>query len=163
MDQLTIRLKLLVLVGGFGDSPYLRKELRENVKMEVFLANDESGCASFLPQLDLSNLPFNFFLARSAKAVSDGALIWHLKQSVTARFTRFAYGTGTADDITPEEARRLHRPLMPTPMGDMTPGGWSEIVPIACFLVYSGFVWVIIAIAARVFVWTNPERGLRNI
>jgi hypothetical protein len=64
--------KHIILVGGFGDSPYLRSRFQSNSRFkgaEVILANNST-----------------------AKAVAEGAVIWNIQHSVTARAVRFAYG-----------------------------------------------------------------------
>ncbi|KAG8717792.1 hypothetical protein FRC09_013664 [Ceratobasidium sp. 395] len=65
--------ELILLVGGFGDSPYLRQKLLSefnNVGCSVTIANDSTS-----------------------KAVADGAVIWSAKLSVIRRTTRMSYGT----------------------------------------------------------------------
>jgi hypothetical protein len=64
--------KYVILVGGFGDSPYLRARFQSNPMFkgaEVILVNNST-----------------------AKAVAEGSVIWKIQHSVTARAVRFAYG-----------------------------------------------------------------------
>ncbi|KAG8720502.1 hypothetical protein FRC09_009456 [Ceratobasidium sp. 395] len=100
--------KHVFLVGGFGDSPYLQKSLREGL--------------GGLKQLTTNNQP-------GAKAVADGAVIWAIDQSVVARATRYSFGVPVAvrhNRGRPEHANRI---VMTDPEGErVIPGGWSEIV-----------------------------------
>lgn len=62
-----------LLVGGFGDSPFLRKRLSE-----AFSSHGTDIVTVDEP---------------SKKAAADGSVIWYIKQLVTARAIRFTIGT----------------------------------------------------------------------
>jgi hypothetical protein len=70
----------------------------------------------------------HFHYSPSAKAVSDGAIIWFLKQSVIARATRFEFGIEIKNPATADLARVLGRKLMESKNGDYIHGYWSAIV-----------------------------------
>ncbi|KAG8813630.1 hypothetical protein FRC17_001477 [Serendipita sp. 399] len=74
----------LLLVGGFGESPYLRQQLKN-----IF---DERRT-----QVVTIDEP-------SKKAAADGAVIWYLTQLVEARAARFDYGIICAENYD----RNLH-------------------------------------------------------
>lgn len=99
----------ILLVGGFGDSPYLRKKFQQHRPFrhaEITQTND-----------------------LTAKAVAEGAAIWHIQHSVTARATRYAYGMEIRRQYNSYDARHSGRPITQHPEGDFIAGGWSEIVP----------------------------------
>lgn len=62
----------MLLVGGFGDSPYLQRELKERY--------DPRGC-----QLTTAN-------DSTSKAVAEGAVIWNTITSVYRRAPRWSFG-----------------------------------------------------------------------
>eukprot|EP00918_Siedleckia_nematoides_P076137 GHVU01166531.1.p1 GENE.GHVU01166531.1~~GHVU01166531.1.p1 ORF type:complete len:546 (+),score=50.24 GHVU01166531.1:96-1640(+) len=100
--------KYILLVGGFGDSPYLRSMFREGPGergIEITLANDST-----------------------AKAVADGGIIWYAKNAVTSRATRFAYGTETLVDYNPKLSEHQGRNVRETLGGATVSGGWSQII-----------------------------------
>ncbi|QRV77105.1 heat shock protein 70 kDa 12A [Ceratobasidium sp. AG-Ba] len=98
----------LFLVGGFGDSPYLKTVMKNKLNI--------SG------RLTTSNKP-------GAKAVADGAAIWAIARSVVSRVTRYSFGT---DYLVPyDEENPDHRGREKTylPSGELVVSdGWSEIV-----------------------------------
>jgi hypothetical protein len=64
----------VLLVGGFGDSPYLQKRFLESSALrgiEIICANDTA-----------------------AKAVAEGGAAWYIQHMVTARASRYSYGCG---------------------------------------------------------------------
>ncbi|CEL60066.1 hypothetical protein RSOLAG1IB_09324 [Rhizoctonia solani AG-1 IB] len=65
----------ILLVGGFGDSPYLRDEFRRQYAKD--------GCEVTLTK---SSRP-------TSKAVADGTIIWSYSQAVVSRRPRATYGT----------------------------------------------------------------------
>jgi hypothetical protein len=99
----------LLLVGGFGDSPYLRKRFRE--------------CSSF------KNVAITLANNLTAKAVADGAAMWHIQHSVIARATQFAYGIEKGEAYNPADPRHAGRAVKHQVQGDRIYGVWSEIVP----------------------------------
>ncbi|KAG8806796.1 hypothetical protein FRC19_007060 [Serendipita sp. 401] len=66
------KVEFLVLVGGFGESPYLRQQLKM-----VFGKGDRSIVVAEEP---------------SRKAAAEGASIWHLTRDVKSRAVRYTYG-----------------------------------------------------------------------
>ncbi|KDQ12455.1 hypothetical protein BOTBODRAFT_134607 [Botryobasidium botryosum FD-172 SS1] len=62
----------LLLVGGFGESPYLRQKLQD-------------GPGSNGIRVTIAD-------HATSKAVADGAVIWFVRHVVTARATRYAFG-----------------------------------------------------------------------
>ncbi|KAF8597350.1 hypothetical protein BDV93DRAFT_596755 [Ceratobasidium sp. AG-I] len=97
------------LVGGFGDSPYLKSALKSrlNVSGRLITNNDPS-----------------------AKAVADGAAIWSVARSVDARATRYSYGIQVLVTRDKNDAEHLARPAVIQASGvENTSHGWSEIVP----------------------------------
>jgi len=99
--------KYLLLVGGFGDSPYLRGEVRRNFceRSEIIIANGSTG-----------------------KAVADGAVAWYIRRSVTGRATRFAYGVEVLHPYEPSDFRHGRRKVRRNFDGDYVEGIWNEIV-----------------------------------
>ncbi|PVF96872.1 hypothetical protein CPB86DRAFT_476873 [Serendipita vermifera] len=77
----------LLLVGGFGESPYLRTRLREAFQIEGtdIVTVDEP----------------------SKKAAAEGAIISHIKQLVIARATRFTFGTNISNAY--QHTNPIHR------------------------------------------------------
>ncbi|PVF93799.1 hypothetical protein CPB86DRAFT_767082 [Serendipita vermifera] len=63
----------ILLVGGFGESPYLRRRLRDSF-------------ASRGSEVVVVDQP-------SKKAAAEGAVVWYLKQLVSSRAARYAVGT----------------------------------------------------------------------
>lgn len=99
----------VLLVGGFGDSPYLKSALKKSPWI--------SG------RLTTNNTP-------GAKAVADGAAIWGVARSVVSRATRYSYGIEV--NVPFNESKSLHRGRKKTfwPSGRyLVDHGWSEIVP----------------------------------
>jgi hypothetical protein len=100
--------KYIILCGGFADSPYLRKRFEKHVgfeKVKFIFANDSN-----------------------AKVVAEGAAIWHIKQSVTARATRFAYGASVLLPHQPNDPEHSGRKVQAYPDRDLVAGHWNEIV-----------------------------------
>ncbi|KAJ1299868.1 hypothetical protein OPQ81_002662 [Rhizoctonia solani] len=99
----------ILLVGGFGYSPYLRRR---------FLAEfGKNGCT-----VNIAN-------ESTAKAVADGAVIWCGKTSVTSRATRAAYGLDINVPYNPSDrdhyGRRIHRHAAGY---EYLIHGWSQII-----------------------------------
>ncbi|KDQ12502.1 hypothetical protein BOTBODRAFT_146701 [Botryobasidium botryosum FD-172 SS1] len=99
--------KHLFLVGGFGDSCYLQGKLKSAraILGANFVAANETN----------------------AKAVADGAVIWFVKNAVSARATRFAFGTKIIVPSTPLTPEKLGRAIAAYPGGYYVTGGWSQI------------------------------------
>ncbi|KAF8603201.1 hypothetical protein BDV93DRAFT_493856 [Ceratobasidium sp. AG-I] len=101
--------KHLLLVGGFGESLYLRKKLS--------LAFASYGCEPTIIEDSTS------------KAAADGAVIWAAKRAVVGRATRVSYGTIVRvryDPFNPEHrGRKITRGIAGY---DGVVGKWSEII-----------------------------------
>ncbi|KAH7100085.1 hypothetical protein BKA62DRAFT_831200 [Auriculariales sp. MPI-PUGE-AT-0066] len=83
--------KSLLLVGGFCESPFLRKVLREK--------NDQRGMQTVTVD------------DGTKKAAAEGAALWYLKQTVVARATRAHFGTDgtmTFDSSNSHHRERTH-------------------------------------------------------
>jgi hypothetical protein len=83
-------------------------------------------------QLVIYNVISSFacHLPRSAKAASEGSVLWATKKSVVARATRFAFGVSVVVPSDRFTAQQLGRPLLQQGDGSkVVRGGWSEIVP----------------------------------
>jgi hypothetical protein len=83
-------------------------------------------------QLVAYSVIFSFacYFPRSAKAASEGSVLWATKKSVVARATRFAFGISVVVPADPFTAQLLGRPLVQRSDGSkVVRGGWSEIVP----------------------------------
>ncbi|KAG8817275.1 hypothetical protein FRC17_011311 [Serendipita sp. 399] len=84
-------IKHLLLVGGFGESPFLRSRLREefgNRGTEIVTVEEPSK-----------------------KAAAEGAVLWYTKQMVAARIARFTMGIAIScrfDAHNEEHMRRRH-------------------------------------------------------
>ncbi|KAG8830436.1 hypothetical protein FRC18_008097 [Serendipita sp. 400] len=83
------RVKHLLLVGGFGESPYLRLRLK-----------DEFGSKG--TEVVTVEEP-------SKKAAAEGAVLWYTKQMVSGRFARFTIGTQIIVPFNPANAEHLKR------------------------------------------------------
>ncbi|KAB5593090.1 Heat shock protein HSP70 [Ceratobasidium theobromae] len=100
----------LLLVGGFGDSPYLRQVFKDQY--------EPSGC-----QITLAN-------DSTSKAVADGAIIWSTTDSVAGRAPRFSYGIETSIRYNPATPDHRGRDVIPSADGnDKVHGIWSLIAP----------------------------------
>jgi hypothetical protein len=100
--------KYLLLVGGFGDSPYLRNKFRQSPHF--------------------NNIEFTLANEPTAKAVADGAVVWFIQQSVVARATRFAFGVPMGAPYNPFDSRHVGRTVYNDIDGKWVRGCWSEIV-----------------------------------
>ncbi|ELU36999.1 hypothetical protein AG1IA_08972 [Rhizoctonia solani AG-1 IA] len=101
--------KHILVVGGFGESLYLRKELTD--------AFGNSGCT-----VNIAN-------DSTAKAVADGAVIWCGKLSVVSRATRMPFGVEINDPYNAREPNHAGRPVHRHDAGyDYVTGKWSQIV-----------------------------------
>ncbi|KAF8337586.1 uncharacterized protein EI90DRAFT_2991950 [Cantharellus anzutake] len=102
-----LRVDHVLLVGGFGESPYLREALRNSVSnSQVTIVNDST-----------------------AKAVSDGAVIWCSKQSVVARACRFQYGIVGRVMYNPQNPKHVGRRVTRDIDGiNWIPNTWFPIV-----------------------------------
>ena len=65
----------------------------------------------------------------SSKAVADGAVVWFVRHVVTARATRYAFGTDILVACEPLHPQKIGRTVIQTASGPYFDGGWREIVP----------------------------------
>lgn len=101
--------KHILLVGGFGESLYLRRQLSDE------FTND--GCQITIIQ------------DSSSKAAADGAVIWAAKLAVVGRVTRVAYGTLARARYDPSNPDHQGRSVIRSPQGhDVVLKLWSEII-----------------------------------
>jgi uncharacterized protein YfcZ (UPF0381/DUF406 family) len=98
----------VLLVGGFGDSPYLRRKLQEG------------PCASQTINLTLAT-------DSTAKAVADGSVIFHIKQAVAGRVPRYAFGIPVSTLFNPANPRHHGRTIVRDRAGAWVPGVWGVI------------------------------------
>ncbi|CAE6539034.1 unnamed protein product [Rhizoctonia solani] len=99
----------ILLVGGFGESPYLRERLKERF--------GSTGC-------DVTTTS-----ERTSKAVADGTIIWYSSNNVVKRTPWYSYGI---EILIPHDARanaQKGRQIVRWPTGSFVKGGWSQIVP----------------------------------
>ncbi|EUC65714.1 heat shock 70 kDa protein 12A [Rhizoctonia solani AG-3 Rhs1AP] len=99
----------LLLVGGFGESKYLRSRLRQEF--------EKDGCRVAI--VDDS----------TSKAAADGSVIWASKLSVVGRVTRTSYGTVVRTRYDPSNPDHQGRKVTRGNGGyGGVAGKWSEIV-----------------------------------
>lgn len=81
--------KYVLLVGGFGESIYLQKELTKYLKpFDVIVVTVEE---------------------QTKKAAAEGAAVWYVKQSVAARIARTTLGTSVMVRYNPESKEHRKR------------------------------------------------------
>ncbi|KAG8679848.1 hypothetical protein FRC08_016699, partial [Ceratobasidium sp. 394] len=99
----------ILLVGGFGDSPYIRQEFKRRYEPQ--------GC-----QVTLTN-------DSTSKAVADGAVIWSLTSSVVGRAPRASFGieVNLLYDSTSLEFQGRSTYICPSGYTRVN-GGWGQIV-----------------------------------
>ncbi|KAH7330579.1 hypothetical protein B0J17DRAFT_580271 [Rhizoctonia solani] len=103
----------LLLVGGFGESKYLRLRLKQEF--------EKDGCRVAI--VDDS----------TSKAAADGSIIWASKLSVVGRVTRTAYGTIVRTRYDPSNPEHQGRKATRGNGGyEAVAGKWSEIVAEVC-------------------------------
>jgi hypothetical protein len=68
-----------------------------------------------------------------SKAVAEGAAIWHIQHSVTARATRYSYGMEIRRPYNQYDTRHAGRTIAQHPEGSFIAGIWSELVPKVSF------------------------------
>ncbi|KAG8717674.1 hypothetical protein FRC09_013911 [Ceratobasidium sp. 395] len=100
----------MLLVGGFGDSPFLLQRFRTRY--------EPRGCQ--VTQLANNSM---------SKAVADGAIIWNNMSSVVGRAPRSSFGTQTTEPYDPSCPQHRGRGVYTCPSGyDRVIGHWSQIV-----------------------------------
>jgi len=102
--------KHILLVGGFGQSLYLRTALKrrfETADCQIVTVTDGT-----------------------AKAVADGAVIWLIKSSVTSRAPRYSFGTEVSEMYDHNDKTHAGREAFTEADGHLhVLGYWSEIAP----------------------------------
>ncbi|CAE6485381.1 unnamed protein product [Rhizoctonia solani] len=100
----------LLLVGGFGNNPYLIQQLKTSF--------ESSGCRVTTPN------------EATSKAVADGAIIWHCANSVVKRAPRLAYGVEKSTEFDPNNLDHgLRKRVVSADYRIGVNGQWSQIVP----------------------------------
>ncbi|KAI0918917.1 hypothetical protein AcW1_003564 [Taiwanofungus camphoratus] len=103
---------IILLVGGFAASPFLRSQLQEYAQ--------HAGLKLFCPE----NQP--------AKAVAEGALSSYLDHYVSARVARYAYGSRCVvpfHPVVPEHAKRADTVRFDASGSPVIPNRFSTILP----------------------------------
>ncbi|KAG8687807.1 hypothetical protein FRC09_013269, partial [Ceratobasidium sp. 395] len=99
----------ILLVGGFGDSPFLRQQFKTRY--------EPRGC-----QVTLTN-------DSASKAVADGAIIWNNVSSVVGRAPRLSFGVKTTERYDPLCLEHRGREVYIGCSGHKkVTGHWSQIV-----------------------------------
>ncbi|CAE6407183.1 hypothetical protein ACGC1H_005417 [Rhizoctonia solani] len=99
----------ILLVGGFGESPFLREQLK--------LRFGPMGC-------DVTTTS-----ERTSKAVADGTIIWYSSNNVVKRTPWYSYGIEILIPHDPRAKAHKGRQVIQWPTGAFVKGGWSQIVP----------------------------------
>ncbi|CAE6537653.1 unnamed protein product [Rhizoctonia solani] len=98
----------ILLVGGFGDSPYLHQEFRKRYEprgSQVTTINDSTS-----------------------KAVADGAVLWATAQGLLSRTLALSWGIETSVAFDPNNSDHQHRKeISSTSNGTMLPGRWKSL------------------------------------
>ncbi|KAI5477122.1 hypothetical protein MNV49_006850 [Pseudohyphozyma bogoriensis] len=115
----------ILLVGGFGESPYLKRRVRE-----VYEKKDIRVVTADEP---------------TKKAVAEGAAIFYARKNVGARATRFEFGLATNRPYDP--SLNVRRPcLVFNSQKRYYAGGWTRIVgngiPVETDQLYKESFWV---------------------
>ncbi|CAE7096804.1 unnamed protein product [Rhizoctonia solani] len=99
----------ILLVGGFGDSPYLQQHLRDH----------------FLP----SGIQLTTVNDYTSKAVAEGAIMWNTMTSVFTRAPNWSYGIQGYVRFDSYSSDHRERTTFTTPDGyEKVTGVWCEIV-----------------------------------
>ncbi|KAL5632478.1 hypothetical protein ACGC1H_005435 [Rhizoctonia solani] len=98
----------VLLVGGFGESPFLRHRLKQRF---------EPGC-------DVTTTS-----EQASKAVADGTIIWYASNIVMKRTPQYSYGIEVLVPYNPRAQDHKRRVIVKWPTGTYVKGGWSQIVP----------------------------------
>ncbi|KAH7336828.1 hypothetical protein B0J17DRAFT_707236 [Rhizoctonia solani] len=98
----------ILLVGGFGDSPYLQRVFKERYERQ--------GC-----QITLTN-------DSTSKAVADGAIIWSTTSNVTGRAPHSSFGIETSVRFNSVNPDHQGREVIACSSGNEKVSGiWSQI------------------------------------
>ncbi|KAG8692701.1 hypothetical protein FRC11_003425 [Ceratobasidium sp. 423] len=99
----------ILLVGGFGESPFLREQLKQRF--------EPNGC-------DITTTS-----ERTSKAVADGTIIWYSSNNVVKRTPWYSYGIEILIPHNLSDQAHKNRKVIQWPTGAFVKGGWSQIVP----------------------------------
>ncbi|KAF8713398.1 ATP binding, partial [Rhizoctonia solani] len=99
----------ILLVGGFGESPFLREQLKQRF--------GPMGCDVTITS------------ERTSKAVADGTIIWYSSNNVVKRTPWYSYGIEILIPHKPQAKDHKRRQVVQWPTGSFVKGGWSQIVP----------------------------------
>ncbi|CAE6367519.1 unnamed protein product [Rhizoctonia solani] len=103
------RVSHILLVGGFGDSPYLQRQLKDRYEplgSELTVVNDSRS-----------------------KAVAEGAILWNTMTSVFKRAPKWSYGIQGYVRFDSHSSDHRERTTFTTPDGyEKVTGVWCEIV-----------------------------------
>ncbi|KAG8735637.1 hypothetical protein FRC11_003143, partial [Ceratobasidium sp. 423] len=99
----------ILLVGGFGESPFLRQQLKQRF--------EPLGC-------DVTTTS-----EQASKAVADGTIIWYSSNIVLKRTPQHSYGIEVLIPYNPRAQDHKRRATVKWPTGTYVNGGWSQIVP----------------------------------
>ncbi|QRW20330.1 TPR-1 domain-containing protein [Rhizoctonia solani] len=110
-DQIRgINVSHILLVGGFGDSPYLQQQLKERLALILYKSS----------QTDTAN---------RSKAVAEGAIMWNTMTSVFSRAPNWSYGIQGYVRFDSYSSDHRERTTFTTPDGyQKVTGVWCEIV-----------------------------------
>ncbi|KAH7336868.1 hypothetical protein B0J17DRAFT_665188 [Rhizoctonia solani] len=104
-----LKVPYILLVGGFGDSQYIRGEFKKRYEpsgSHITLTNDSTS-----------------------KAVADGAVIWSTLSSVYSRAPRYSFGVAIAVPFRSSVHQWQGRePYLNAKGAKMVSGAWSQIV-----------------------------------
>ncbi|KDN36956.1 hypothetical protein RSAG8_10490, partial [Rhizoctonia solani AG-8 WAC10335] len=99
----------ILLVGGFGDSPFLRREFQKRYERQ--------GCRVILPNESTS------------RAVADGAVLWYASLRVISRAPRSSFGIETSVAFDRDDPSHQDRTHIPSTLGwVVVPGRWNCLV-----------------------------------
>ncbi|CAE6460917.1 unnamed protein product [Rhizoctonia solani] len=104
----SLPVEYVLLVGGFGSSPYLCKRLKARL--------DPTGCQVISTT------------EATSKAVADGAVVWHCVNSVIKRAPRLSYGISILWPFHPLDSDHIGRKQIEIPSGIYVQGRWSLII-----------------------------------
>ncbi|CAE6410887.1 unnamed protein product [Rhizoctonia solani] len=106
----------ILLVGGFGESPFLRQQLKQRF--------EPAGC-------DVTTTS-----DQASKAVADGTIIWYASNIVMKRTPQYSYGIEVLVPYNPRTQEHKRRATVKWPTGTYVNGSWSQIVlggvPVDC-------------------------------
>ncbi|KAG8755537.1 hypothetical protein FRC14_003960 [Serendipita sp. 396] len=98
------KVKHLILVGGFGESPYLRLRFEEEFASQgTDVITDEEPSKKAAAYVSPTHIIFPHL------SHSEGAVMWYIKQMVTAHVARFTIGASILVLFNPANAEHWKR------------------------------------------------------